>query len=83
MPKLTTVAPMIKLGIPEISAMRLAESTNQSPPLIISRRPTAKRKTVSAISPPRDIASTDSIIVPLLYIKKRLRNDTVVPSLVD
>ena len=38
--KLTTVAPMMNFGIPDISASQLAASTKKSPPLTINTSPT-------------------------------------------
>ena len=39
--KLTTVAPMMNLGIPEASAIHVAASTKKSPPLMMHTRPAA------------------------------------------
>ena len=41
--RLTTVAPTIKCGIPETSAIQTAASTKRSPPFIISISPQIKR----------------------------------------
>ena len=48
----TTVAPTTNFGMPVASANQAAESTNQSPPLIIRTRPTIKRPAATAIKPP-------------------------------
>ena len=41
--KLTTVAPMMNLGMPEASAIHVDASTNQSPPLMMHRRHSPNR----------------------------------------
>ena len=48
--RLTTVAPIINLGIPVAFAIHTAESTNQSPPLIIRRRPRTNSATTIIVS---------------------------------
>ncbi len=51
----TIVAPITNFGTPATSAIQLAESTNQSPPLIIKIRPIKNKpyiNTVSIIYPP-------------------------------
>ena len=55
--KLTIVAPTMKRGIPETSAIQPAASTKKSPPLTISARPTIKR----AISPHTGQPATENI----------------------
>lgn len=68
-PMLTTVAPMMNCGTPDISAILLAESTNQSPPLMIRTSPTRNKNTVRQISPVRVIARI-SVIVPSVVFHK-------------
>lgn len=46
----TMVAPMRNLGIPEASAIHDAASTNQSPPLTMSPRPTRNNRTAIRFS---------------------------------
>ncbi|MPM50257.1 hypothetical protein SDC9_96993 [bioreactor metagenome] len=43
----TTVAPTIKCGMPEVSAIHTAPSKNQSPPLTISKSPTENSNTMT------------------------------------
>lgn len=45
----TMVAPMMNFGTPSTSAIQLALSTNQSPPLMIKIKPTTKRATTIPI----------------------------------
>ena len=44
--KLTMVAPMMNLGMPDASAIQLAASTNRSPPLMMQISPAAKKRTI-------------------------------------
>ena len=46
---LTIVAPIMNLGIPVKFAMKTAESTNQSPPLMMSTRPTTNSKITNPV----------------------------------
>ena len=52
--RLTIVAPMMNVGMPETSAIQLAASTNQSPPFTTSRMPIARRTTQAAVLPSTD-----------------------------
>ena len=62
--KLTTVAPMMNLGMPEASAIHVAASTKRSPPLIMHIRPTANSTITSASVLP--VKSIPILITPLL-----------------
>ena len=68
-PMLTTVAPMMNCGTPDISAILLAESTNQSPPLMIRTSPTRNKNTVRQISPVRVIARISTIVPSVVFHK--------------
>ena len=46
--KLTMVAPMMNLGMPDASAIQLAASTNRSPPLMMHTSPAANRRTIQS-----------------------------------
>ena len=48
--KLTIVAPTMNLGIPVTLAIHTAESTNQSPPLMIRTSPATNSRTTIAVS---------------------------------
>ena len=50
--KLTTVAPMMNLGMPEASAIQLAASTNRSPPLMMHSSPAANNSSTMNRLPP-------------------------------
>ena len=45
--RLTMVAPIRNLGMPETSAIQLAASTKKSPPLMISARPSRNNNTIA------------------------------------
>ena len=46
--KLTMVAPMMNLGMPDASAIHPAASTNRSPPLMMHTSPAANRRTIQS-----------------------------------
>lgn len=62
---LTIVAPMIKVGMPDTSAIQLAASTNQSPPLTTKMMPSASRMIYAAMPLPSIMDSVETIIIPL------------------
>lgn len=63
---LTIVAPMIKVGMPDTSAIQLAASTNQSPPLTTKMMPSASRMIYAAMPLPSIIDNVVAIIISLL-----------------
>ncbi|UKI21077.1 MAG: hypothetical protein L6V83_05795 [Christensenella sp.] len=56
---LTIVAPMMKVGIPDTSAIQLAASTNQSPPFTTRRIPSARSRIYPAMLCPSIMPKTD------------------------
>ena len=65
--KLTTVAPMMNLGMPEASAIHVAASTKRSPPLMMHIRPTANRtRTSASVLPVKSIPIFDNSLIYLL-----------------
>ena len=57
--KLTTVAPTMNFGMPNASAIHVAASTNQSPPLMIKTSPATKSsRTVKRLEPVKLMAMT-------------------------
>ena len=67
--KETTVAPTTNFGIPVASANQEAESTNQSPPLMVSTRPTTKMTAATAsrappVIEPKNAKPKNSIFCP-------------------